>query len=135
MDKKAFERFSGESLIKSSDSPRHGLPGDEKAKLNRKGNELFNRGELETARRIFQTTGYSDGLIRVGNKYLAMLRPVDALKMYWLARDEKRSAELVGLAVLAIQKLLHEEEVENERPAPSGRIPEGSLSPAGKPES
>lgn len=117
MDKKAFERFSAESLIKSSDTPHHGLAGEEKVKLNRKGNELFNRGELETARRIFQTTGYSDGLIRVGDRYLEGHRPVDALKMYWLAKDDKRSAELVELAVLAIQKILHEEEEENERPA------------------
>jgi hypothetical protein len=133
MDKKAFERFSGESLIKSSDTPLGGLAGEEKARLNRKGNELFNRGEFETARRIFQTTGYSDGLIRVGDRYLEAQRPVDALKMYWLARDEKRSAELVGLAVLAIQKLLHEED-ENERPAEPRRTAEGSIPDAGSPE-
>lgn len=117
MDKKAFDRFSTVSLIKSSDSPHQGLPGDEKAKLNRKGNELFNRGEVETARRIFQTTGYSDGLIRVGDKYLQARLPVDALKMYWLAHDGKRSGEIVELAVLAIRTLLHEKEDENERPA------------------
>ncbi len=119
MDKKAFDRFSGESLIKSSDGPRKALPGEEKAKLNRKGNEFFNRGELETARRIFQTTGYSDGLIRVGDKYWKDRRPVDALKMYWLAHDEKRSGAIVELAVLAIQKLLNQKEEENERPAQS----------------
>jgi hypothetical protein len=135
MDKKAFDRFSGDSLIKSSDAPRHGLVGEEKVKLNRKGNELFNRGEIETARRIFQTTGYSDGLIRVGSSYLEALRPVDALKMFWLARDEKRSAALVDLAVLAIRKMLHEEEVENERPAQSGGLPERPVPPEGITES
>lgn len=117
MDKKAFDRFSSESLIKTSDAPLSGLERDEKARLNRKGNELFNRGELETARRIFQTTGYSDGLIRVGDKYLETLRPVDALKMYWLAKDEKKKQALVELAVLAIQKLLDEKEEKNERTA------------------
>jgi hypothetical protein len=135
MDKKAFDKFAGEALIKTTDVPLHGLPGDEKAKLNRKGNELFNRGELETARRIFQTTGYSDGLIRVGDKYLEGRRPVDALKMYWLARDEKRSNELVELAVLAIQKLLRDKEEENERPSEPRRISEGPVSPKGSPES
>lgn len=117
MDKKAFERFSADCLIKSSDTPLRGLVGEEKARLNRKGNELFNRGELETARRIFQTTGYSDGLIRVGDHYLEERKPVDALKMYWLANDGKRKEELVELAALAIQKLLDEKEEENERPA------------------
>jgi hypothetical protein len=117
MDKKVFERFSSDSLIKSSDTPRKGLAGEEKAKLNRKGNELFNKGELETARRIFQTTGYSDGLIRMGDSYLEARQPALALKMYWLAHDEKRSAELVELAVLAIRNILHEKEEKNERPS------------------
>jgi hypothetical protein len=117
MDKKAFERLSSDSLIKSSDAPKSGLASDEKARLNRKGNELFNRGEIETARRIFQTTGYSDGLIRVGDSYVEALRPVDALKMYWLARDEKKKEAMVELAVLAIQKLLSEKEDKNERTA------------------
>jgi len=135
MDKKVFDRFPGEGLIKSSDTPRQGMPGDEKAKLNRKGNELFNRGEVETARRIFQTTGYSDGLIRVGSSYLEASRPVDALKMFWLARDEKRSGALVEQAVQAIRKMLHGEEVENERPSQPDGHAEGRLPAEGTPES
>ncbi len=111
MDKKAFERFSGECLIKTSDAPARGMEESDKAKLNRKGNELFNRGELETARRIFQTTGYSDGLIRIGERYMERGRPVDALKMYWLAKDRARTEKLVELAVLAIQKMMRDEEL------------------------
>ncbi|MBL8966158.1 MAG: hypothetical protein JNG85_04055 [Spirochaetaceae bacterium] len=125
MDKKVFERFSREGLIKSSDAPARDMEGESKVRLNRKGNELFNRGELETARRIFQTTGYSDGLIRVGNRYLEGGRPVDALKMFWLAREEARSGELIERAALAIQKLLSEED-ENERPGEPGKLPQGS---------
>ncbi|HRY72218.1 MAG TPA: hypothetical protein P5165_03240 [Spirochaetia bacterium] len=123
MDKKAFDRFSGECLIKTSDAPTQGMEGESKAKLNRKGNELFNRGEIETARRIFQTTGYSDGLIRVGDKYLEGGRPVDALKMFWLAKDEKRKDALVLQAVLAIQKLLAEEG-SHDGPGQAGRVPQ-----------
>jgi hypothetical protein len=110
MDTTLFERFRGEGLIKSSDLPTAGVDSDKKAHLNRKGNELFNQGDIEAARRIFQTTGYSDGLIRVGDRYFADRRPVDALKMYWLAKDEKRKERLVSLAALVIQNLVKEED-------------------------
>jgi hypothetical protein len=110
MDKNLFARFPADSLIKTADLPAPSVDPDRKVKLNRKGNELFNQGEIEAARRIFQTTGYSDGLIRVGDRYLSDSRPIDALKMYRLARDDKRSERLIGTAAQVIQYLLHEQE-------------------------
>jgi hypothetical protein len=110
MDKSVFERFPSDCLIKTADLPLPGVQADRKAKLNRRGNELFNSGDVEAARRIFQTTGYSDGLIRVGDRYLSERRPIDALKMYKLARDDKRTESVVSNAALVIQYLLHEKE-------------------------
>jgi tetratricopeptide (TPR) repeat protein len=65
---------------------------------------LFNAGDTETARRIFQTTGYSDGLMRVGERYLDGGQPIDALKMFKLAHDGKRSDELIERAALSHTK-------------------------------
>jgi hypothetical protein len=110
MDKNLFERFPADGLIKTADLPLPGVESERKAKLNRKGNELFNSGDVEAARRVFQTTGYSDGLIRVGERYMAERRPLDALKMYRLARDDKRVEGLISSAALVIQFLLREEE-------------------------
>jgi hypothetical protein len=110
MDKNLFDRFAADRLIKTADLPTTGIEPDRKVKLNRRGNELFNLGDLEAARRIFQTTGYSDGLIRVGDRYLADKRPLDALKMYRLARDDKRTEKLLDTAARVIQYLLQEEE-------------------------
>jgi hypothetical protein len=110
MDKNLFARFPDDCLIKTADLPNQGVEPDRKVKLNRKGNELFNGGDVESARRIFQTTGYSDGLIRVGDRYLSDRKPIEALKMYRLARDEKRSERLITTAALVIQHLLREEE-------------------------
>jgi hypothetical protein len=112
MDKKLFERFPSDGLIKTADKPYSGVGSDQKVKLNRKGNELFNKGDIENARRIFQTTGYSDGLIRVGDRYMADRQPVEALKMYWLAHDDRRAEELIGNIALVIQNLLTEEKDE-----------------------
>ena len=54
-----------EGFIKVTDSPVTGILPEQKVALNRKGNELFNSGKIEQAKRIFITTGYSDGLTRV----------------------------------------------------------------------
>jgi hypothetical protein len=120
MDRRIFDRFADAGLIKSADQPAGTLAGEERVRLNRKGNELFNRGDIETARRIFQTTGYSDGLIRVGDRYIEARKAVDALKMYWLARDGSRSTPLIEKAALVVRRFLLEEEEINERPARPG---------------
>ena len=116
MEKRMFERFDGEGLIKTTDAPAENLETNNKVQLNRRGNELFNSGHIEQARRIFQTTGYSDGLIRVGDWYHSQNRSVDALKMYQLAHDDERSGALIAKMALVVQNLLHEEGEDERKP-------------------
>ncbi|HOX91369.1 MAG TPA: hypothetical protein PLC54_00500 [Spirochaetales bacterium] len=106
MDETIFQRFGSEGLIKTVDEPAENLDSERKAQLNRRGNVLFNQGDVETARRIFQTTGYSDGLIRVGQHYMEHKRPVDALKMFKLSHDQAKSDELIAQAALAVRNML-----------------------------
>ncbi|MBU0934640.1 MAG: hypothetical protein KKC64_03420 [Spirochaetes bacterium] len=110
MDEKLFEQFEDSGLIKTVDRPAEGIDSSQKVQLNRRGNELFNKGQIDTARRIFQTTGYSDGLIRVGEHYLEKSQPIDALKMFKLAHEHTRCDMLIEKAALAIRKLLEEED-------------------------
>lgn len=110
MSDEQLKNFPEGSLIKTVDEPNKNLSPSEKVQLNRRGNTLFNTGELETARRIFQTTGYSDGLNRIGETYLSQRKPVDALKMFKLAHDEGRSNELIAKAAQAIRKMLEDKE-------------------------
>lgn len=105
-----FERFKNQGFIKTGDKALTTLSSAQKALLNRRGNELINRGELEAARRIFQTTGYSDGLIRVGDSYLAEGRSIEALKMYWIAPDKKKAELIIADISTLIQKIVREEE-------------------------
>ena len=53
--------------------------------LIRKGNELFNSGDVEKAKRIFLTVGYTDGITRVGDYYYQKRQPLEAYRMYWIA--------------------------------------------------
>jgi hypothetical protein len=95
------------SFIKTTVKPS--IEGPQKAALNRKGNILYNSGDIEGARRIFQTTGYTDGLVRVGDFYNSKGRLLDALRMYWIAPDHKKADPIIFQLSAVIQSLLHED--------------------------
>lgn len=102
-----FTRFNGIGLIKSTDSPVKKLSGEQKAALNRKGNVFFNEGDIDSARRIFITTGYSDGLSRVGDIYASKGKELEALKMYWLAHNKRKAEPIIKKMALIIESLLN----------------------------
>ena len=86
------EKQIPDGFIKVTDNPVDGLTSEQKVILNRKANAMFNAGNIEDARRIYITTGYSDGLTRVGNYYMDKNEGLKALKAYYLAHN-KRDAE------------------------------------------
>jgi hypothetical protein len=106
--KKLFDRFENEGFIKQTE--RATVDPHQKALLNRKGNVLFNEGKIEAARRVFLTTGYSDGLTRVGDWYRKQGREIEALRMYWIAPDRTKAGELLEKVAGLIQKLIHEDD-------------------------
>ena len=106
--KKVFERFDKpEGFIKTTLNLT--IDGSTKAALNRKGNVLINAGDAEAARRIFLTTGYSDGLSRVGDYYKTRGRLLDALKMYWIAPDRTKAEPLIQQLSEIIRAFINEE--------------------------
>jgi len=121
-NKKIFEKFDKQnSFIKvTTQGP---IESPQKAALNRKGNQLFNGGDIEGAKRVFMTTGYSDGLSRVGDFYKSKNRPLEALRMYWLAPDRTKSEPLIEQLAGVLQSMLQEDE------APCGNDETGDLFP------
>ncbi|MDR0447905.1 MAG: hypothetical protein LBH07_04480 [Treponema sp.] len=110
--KKIFERFEEhQGFIKTTVKPS--MDGSTKAALNRKGNHLFNTGDAEGARRIFLTTGYSGGLSRIGDFYMAQGRHLDALRMYWIAPNRTKAEPIIQQLSEIIRGLINEE-VNNE---------------------
>jgi hypothetical protein len=96
---------SGGFLKITAESPAP-LDGEKRAALIRKGNELFNKGEIGLAQRIFMTTRYSDGLIRIGDRFVKDGRPLEALQAYWLApAPDKRNALVEKIAQVMKQWL------------------------------
>ncbi len=100
------EKEIPEGFIKVTDRPISGLSPEKKALLNRKGNVFFNEGKIEDARRIFLTTGYSDGLIRVADVYAKEKRGLDALKLYVLAHEQAKAEPIYEKVASTIGELL-----------------------------
>jgi hypothetical protein len=108
--KKVFDKFEDKNgFIKTTKAPSS-IDRSQKAALNRKGNVLFNSGDIEGARRIFMTTFYSDGLSRVGDRYKSQNKLLEALRMYWLARDKNKYEPIMTQLAGLLQNLINEDE-------------------------
>lgn len=79
-DKKPMEGFT---RLTTDSRPK--LSPEQRSSLVRRGNEMFNKGHVGEAKRIFLTASYSDGLIRVGNYYWKKNEPLEAFRMFWQA--------------------------------------------------
>ena len=107
--KKVFGNFENANVfVKTTVPPK--ITSAQKVQLNRQGNMLFNSGDIENARRIFETTGYSDGLSRVGDYYKSQNRFLEALKMYWMAPDRVKCEPMFMQLAEIMRNLIREEE-------------------------
>ena len=97
-DNKHFIKVTGNALTP--------LNSEQKVVLNRRGNQLFNEGFINEAQRIFITTGYSDGLTRVGDYYAARNNTLEALRMYCLAKNKRKSEPIIDSLVRLIRVLI-----------------------------
>jgi hypothetical protein len=97
-----------EGFIRNDDHPVLSLTSEQKVILNRKANIMFNNGNIEDARRIYITTGYSDGLTRVGNYYLEKNESLKALKVYFLAHNSRDSEPIYENIAKVISKILED---------------------------
>jgi hypothetical protein len=109
LKKQIQDKQGSQGFIKVTDSPVSALTTEQKAVLNRKGNIFYNEGDIENARRIFVTTGYSDGLTRVGDTYMEKKEGIKALKQYFLAHNKKKSEPIYEDLAKIISIMLKED--------------------------
>ena len=100
------EKRIPDGFIKVTDNPVKGLSSEQKVILNRKANAMFNNGNVEDARRIYITTGYSDGLTRVGDYYMNKNESLKALKAYYLAHNKRDSEPIYENISKVISRIL-----------------------------
>ena len=96
-------------FIKVTENALTPLSSEQKVVLNRRGNQLFNEGFINEAQRIFITTGYSDGLTRIGDYYAAKNNTLEALRMYCLAKNKRKSDPIIDSLVRLIRVLIDTE--------------------------
>jgi hypothetical protein len=108
--KKVFDKFEDKNVFIKTTALPSSVDRSQKAALNRRGNVLFNSGDIEGARRIFMTTGYSDGLSRVGDHYKSQNKLMEAFRMYWLARDKNKYEPIMTQLAGLLQNLINEDE-------------------------
>ena len=89
------DELAAPGFIKTSAVGSTTLSAQQRTVLIRKGNELFNKGHLEQAKRIFLTARYTDGIVRIGDYYMKKNQPLEAFRMYWLAPDRSKSEHLI----------------------------------------
>jgi len=86
------------------------MDNKERVELIRRGNELFNNGEISKAAALFVQTGYRDGLTRVADYlFYDKRQPLVALKYYRMVNRQDKVSEIFERIVFALGRLLGQE--------------------------
>ncbi|TFG65338.1 MAG: hypothetical protein E4H36_00250 [Spirochaetales bacterium] len=110
--KEALKNIPDHGFIKLTSQRLSSLTAEQRIGLIRRGNELYNKGEVEQAKRIFLTTGYSDGIIRVGDLYYSENKFIEAFRMYVLAPAPAKKERMIESMAMVVQHWLKTEKEE-----------------------
>ena len=103
-----LKKLPSGGFLKTTQGSNARISKEQRAALIRRGNELFNKGDLDLAQRIFITTKYSDGLIRIGDRFADGGKPLEALRAYWLAPSPEKAAVLIERIAKVMKQWLSE---------------------------
>ncbi len=101
-------RILQEGFIKTVRPKTIQVKSSEKAALIRKGNQLLNSGDVEMARKIFLSLGYSDGIIRIGDYYYNNADYAEAWRMYKIAPAPDKAAQMTELMANILVKWMED---------------------------
>ena len=105
---RVLQSMPPEGFLKVTRPPAPEVSSEQKVQLIRKGNELFSLGQLESARKIFVATRYSDGMIRLGDLYAKQKDYLSAFQMYKMAPAPDRAEEMIQKLSAVLQNWLKE---------------------------
>jgi hypothetical protein len=97
-----------QGFLKVTRPPAPEVSSETKVALIRKGNELFTKGDLEQAKKIFVATGYSDGMIRLGDRYATQKDYLSAFQMYKMAPSPERAEVMIQKLTAVLKNWLKE---------------------------
>ena len=97
-----------EGFLKVTAPERPDVDPERKAALIRKGNQLFNSGDVDTAGKIFVTLGYTDGIIRTGDYHYKNGEYWEAYKLYFLAPAPAKTAYMIERMAGIVREWIHQ---------------------------
>lgn len=103
-----LKKLPAGGLLKTTQDKPATLTQQQRTALIRKGNEVFNRGDIALAERIYRTTRYGAGLSRVGDWYMKQCRPLEALGAYRSGRCRLKADTLVERIARVVSDWLKE---------------------------
>lgn len=107
-NEEVLKKIPKEGFLKVSGFKKGDLTSQQKTALNRKGNQLFNDGKYDQAERIFLTTGYSDGISRVGDQYYNSNNMLDAFRMYLIAPAPDKKEMMIEKMAGVVRYWIHD---------------------------
>jgi hypothetical protein len=82
----------------------------------RKGNELFNNGEVEVAKKYFMKANYHDGMLRVADHYFYKKRlPLNALPLYMKCGAKTKVDEIFERMAFALGRMIGDDKKSKEK--------------------
>lgn len=105
----ALKKIPAQGFLKLTRGEPPPLTREQRTALIRKGNQFFNQGDYEKAKKIFLTTGYTDGIIRMGDYYIRKQNVLEAFRMYKLAPAPDKVENLIMQMAGVVQHWLKEE--------------------------
>ena len=102
----ALKNIPSDGFLKLTRTESASLSDKSKITLIRKGNASFNEGNIDLAKKIFITTGYTDGIIRIGDHYYKSDMPLKAFEMYWLASSSQKVDAMLEKMVKILRQWL-----------------------------
>ncbi|MCK4906008.1 MAG: hypothetical protein KAS64_00575 [Spirochaetes bacterium] len=90
---------------------QNSITGKDRVWMIRKGNEYYNSGQIEKAKKLFLATNYKDGIIRVADYYyFEVNKPVLGLILYRHAGCKNRVEEIYERIVMVIRLLMKKDD-------------------------
>lgn len=101
-----YKMHESKGFIRTGTGTHQKISSEQKVQLLRKGNELFNAGQVVLAEKIFITLAYTDGLTRLGDYYYKKSDYKKAAELYLKAPDPKRLAKVCSRMAQVVRLLM-----------------------------
>ena len=83
-------KLENDPIIRKIVENKTQMSSSQKVLLIRKANELMNNSKVEEAKKIYLATKNSGGISRVGDYYYEKQNFIEAARMYFLSKDERK---------------------------------------------